>query len=494
MMTIARQWFGNSRAARRGIPAQRAAGSAAAPLDVRAIREHFAFPRLRRIVTNNAASTQPPQELIALYKSLAPGYENVHRGQSSASQTMTALFEESYDTIARFIGAPGRASIALYRNATEAHNAVMYTLLSEFRDGDNVVTTLMEHNSNYVPWYAMCREILPRFGRRVECRLARFDPVTGELDLDHLASLIDARTKLVCCTGASNFLGTRTPLPVIRALASASGYPQPTGERGSRLLIDGAQLVPGSFVDVRDLDADYLSFSFHKMLAPFGVGVLYAKEHLLASSLPFLYGGDMIAEGRVFPDLVEYNALPWKFSAGTPNILGAIISAQALRILLDLALTPRSPRYFQTARPVERDAVRAAMDRVSAWNRTLTARALEGLRAVPGITIYGPQDPSRRTSLVAFNLPGRDPVGVAHALNAAGVESRAGCHCATLAHHALRLDPPASCRLSFYLYNTLEDVDRAVAAVAAVAAGGNRHPPAVSPARAASAATASVRR
>src|SRR5216110_1040754 len=187
----------------------------------------------------------------------------------------------------------------------------MYSLLTEVRDGDNVVTTLMEHNSNYVPWYAMCREILLRFGRRVQCRLARFDPVTGELDLEHLASLIDARTKLVCCTGASNFLGTRTPLAAVRALADASGYPQPAGDRRSYLLVDAAQLVPGSFVDVQALDVDYLAFSFHKLLAPFGVGVLYAKEHLLASSLPFLDGGDMFAEGRVFPDRVGYTCLPW---------------------------------------------------------------------------------------------------------------------------------------------------------------------------------------
>jgi cysteine desulfurase/selenocysteine lyase len=241
------------------------------PLDVQAIRDHFAFPGLSRIVTNNAASTQPPRELLALYASLAPGYENVHRGQSAASQQMTSRFEESYDTIAQFIGAPGRASIALYRNTTEAINAVMYSLLTEFRDGDNVVTTMMEHNSNYVPWYAMCREILPRLGRRVDYRLARFDPVTGALDLDH-----------------------------------------------------------------------------------------------------------------------------------------------------------------------------------------------------------GPRDPARRTSLVAFNLAGREPVSVAEALNRAGVESRAGCHCATLAHHALGLAPPASCRLSFYLYNTPDEVDQAVAAVAAVAAGRRR--------------------
>jgi cysteine desulfurase / selenocysteine lyase len=441
------------------------------PLDIRAIRRHFTFPQLGRIVANNAASTQPPVELLELYRSLASEYENVHRGQSSASLAMTALFEESYDTIARFIGAPGRASIALYRNTTEAINAVMYSLLTEFRDGDNVVTTMMEHNSNYVPWYAMCREILPRLGRRVGYRLARFDPVTGELDLNHLASLVDSRTKLICCTGASNFFGTKNPLPTIRALADSSGYRQPDGERRSHLLVDAAQLMPGSFVDLQALDVDYLAFSFHKMLAPFGVGVLYAREHLLGSSLPFLYGGDMIAEGRVFPERVDYNALPWKYAAGTPNILGAIVSAQALRLLLDLVMTPKHPAYFGTAKPIEHRAVREAMTRVSGWNQHLASRALDGLGAIGGLTIYGPRDPARRTSLVAFNLAGQDPVSVAERLNQAGVESRAGCHCATLAHHALRLNPPASCRLSFYLYNTPDEVDQAVAAVAGIAAG-----------------------
>jgi cysteine desulfurase/selenocysteine lyase len=440
-------------------------------LDIRAIRGHFVFPELGRVVTNNAASTQPPRELLGLYRSLAPGYENVHRGQSTASQAMTARFEESYDTIAQFIGAPNRANIALYRNTTEAINAVMYSLLTEFRDGDNVVTTLIEYNSNYVPWYGMCREILPRFGRRVEYRLVRFDPVTGELDLDHMASLVDSRTKLVCCTGASNFFGTRPPLAAVRALADASGYLQPNGERRSYLLVDGAQLVPGSFTDVQALDVDYLAFSFHKMLAPFGVGVLYGKEHLLESSRPFLYGGDMIAEGRVFPERVEYNSLPWKYAAGTPNILGTIVSAQALRILLDLALAPEAMAYFGTAKPIERSAVEKAMSRIGRWNRQLTARALDGLGAIPGLAIYGPRDASRRTSLVAFNVAGRDPVRLAEGLNRAGVESRAGCHCAALAHHALKLNPPASCRLSFYLYNTPEEIDRAVAAVAAIAAG-----------------------
>jgi aminotransferase class V len=148
------------------------------PFDVRAIRGHFVFPEHGRIVTNNAASTQPPRELLALYQALAPGYENVHRGQSSASRQLTAQFEASYDTIAEFIGAPGRSSVALYKNTTEAINAVMYSLLTEFRDGDNAVTTTMEHNSNYVPWYAMCRETPARRGpahvaRRVQPRRPR---------------------------------------------------------------------------------------------------------------------------------------------------------------------------------------------------------------------------------------------------------------------------------------------------------------------------------
>ena len=212
------------------------------------------------------------------------------------------------------------------------------------------------------------------------------------------------------------------------------------------------------------LGADYLSFSFHKMLAPFGVGVLVAKEHLLEASLPFLYGGDMVAERQVFADRVGYNALPWKYAAGTPNIIGTIVSAQALRVLLDLALTPKRLRYFDSDLRIEGSAVACAMGRVADWNRRLTERALDRLGAIPGITIYGPRDAARRSSLVAFNVKGHDPVALARALNDAGVESRAGCHCATLAHQALGID--ASCRLSFYLYNTLDEVDRAVGALA----------------------------
>jgi cysteine desulfurase/selenocysteine lyase len=340
----------------------------------------------------------------------------------------------------------------------------MYTLMGELRSGDNIVTTLLEHNSNYVPWHALCREILPRFGIRVECRLARFD-AHGRLDLAHLSHLVDSRTKLVTVTGASNFFGTKTPLNIVREIARNSRYEQPSGRSGSLFIVDGAQLVPSTAVDVQALDVDYLAFSMHKMLAPFGVGVLYGKEELLESARPFLYGGDMIADGGVTADHVEYDTLPGKFSAGTPNVLGTIASGHALRLLVDLAQDPRQPRYFGSRTPLARADVTDALHRIARHTRALTALAIERLREIPGLTLYGPDAAEQRTPLVAFNVAGHHPVELAEALDARGVEARAGCHCATLSHRELGLDPAASCRLSFYVYNTTDDVELAVEAL-----------------------------
>jgi cysteine desulfurase/selenocysteine lyase len=449
-------------------------------LDVDRVRGCFDAIGAGRIVTNNAASTQPPRELVDLYSSLVPSYENVHRGQSAASRRTTELFEEAYDTIAGWLNAPGRRSISTYRNTTEAHNAVMYSLLTEFRDGDNVVTTHLEHNSNFVPWFGLCRDIMPAVGRQVDCRLARFDPATGSLDLDHLASLVDNRTKLVCCTGASNFIGTKPPLERVSDIAHGSGYRRPNGGRGSLLLVDGAQLVPTAPIDVSALDVDYLSFSFHKFLAPFGVGALYAKEELLRESRPFLYGGDMIAAGGVYPDRVEYNELPWKYSAGTPNILGVIASAQALRWVADMAAPDTDDACFGTVTPVPRQRTTAAMRAIGEHTAALTTRAHDLLARIPGLTVHGPDNGIPRSPLLAFSVRGWSPFTLAEALDARGVEARAGCHCATLAHRFLRLDPPASCRLSFAVYNSTDDVDHAAGALRDVVTG--RTPPARAPA------------
>ena len=434
-------------------------------LQTKKFRKLFSAIRSRRILSNNAASTQIPDPLLKFLSEIAPDYDNVHRGQSDSSIQTTERFENSYDTIAQFIGAESRENIILYRNATEAINSVMYSLATEFKEGDNVVTTLMEHNSNYVPWYGLVKEVLHRFGIKIEYRLARFDKETGELDMEHLRSLINEHTKLVCCAGASNFLGTKNPIKQIRALANASGYVQPNGEKKSYLLVDGCQLVPNAYVNVKELDVDFLAWSFHKMLSPFGVGGLYVRKNLLLSMRPFLYGGDMIAEGQVTPEVVSYNSLPWKFTAGTPNILGTILSAQAIRLLMDFSLNPGKFKYFKSTQKLEAADVERAMKNIEEHERTLIGEALSILEQVPGITIYGPKDPSKRTSLVAFNCAGKNPMEIAEHLNKLGIESRAGCHCATLAHHYYGLTPPASCRLSFYVYNDLDDVRKACSAV-----------------------------
>ena len=434
-------------------------------IDTKRIRKFFPSIKAGRVVNNNAASTQVPVQLLDLLDKLAVQYDNVHRGQSRSSLVTTKAFESSYDTMAQFIGAPSRKNIIAYRNATEAINSVMYSLMTEFKDGDNVVTTLMEHNSNYIPWYGMCREILPKFGVHVECRLARFDKETGELDLEHLRSLVDRRTKLVCCIGTSNFLGTINPINKVKEIADSSGYVQPDGLTRSYLLIDGAQLVPNSYVNMREMDPDFFVWSFHKMLAPFGVGGLYAREELLQRMKPFLYGGDMIAEGMVTPEKVEYNGLPWKYTAGTPNILGTILSAQAMRLLLDFSLHPKKHEYFMTEKALEPSDVKMALDTIGAHEKTLIAEALRILGELPSLTIYGPKDPGYRAPLVAFTSKDMSPMVISEELSKMGIESRAGCHCATLAHHYYQLDPPASCRLSFYLYNDLEDVQRACQAV-----------------------------
>ena len=429
------------------------------------IRNFFPAINAGRIVSNNAASTQIPVQLLSLLKNLTLQYENVHRGQSNASVLTTQKFESSYDTIAQFIGAPSKKNIILYRNTTEAINSVMYSLLTEIKSGDNIVTTYMEHNSNYVPWYGMCKEILSKFGVNVDYRIAKFNKETGELDLEHLKSLVDEKTKIVCCTGASNFLGTKVPIDKVREIAYSSGYAQPTGEKKSYLLIDGAQMVPNIFVDVKKLDVDFLVWSFHKILAPFGVGALYAREELLKRMRPFLYGGDMIAEGQVTPDKVEYNNLPWKFTAGTPNILGTILSAEALRLLVDFALKPGEYKYFMTDRKFEGSDIKNAMSNIEHHERILIEEALKILGKIPSIKIYGPKDAAKRTSLVSFTCDHKSPFEIAKGLTKLGVESRAGCHCATLAHHFYGLNPPASCRLSFYIYNDLEDVKKACTAV-----------------------------
>lgn len=437
--------------------------------DVENVRKHFPAIRAGRIVTNNAATTQAPDCLLDLHRELALMYENVHRGQSSASVHTTRLFENAYSLVADFIGAESWREIIFYRGTTEAINSVMYSLMTEFRDGDNVVTTYLEHNSNYVPWYALAKEILPKFGVNVECRLARFDKKTGEIDLRHMAELVDKRTKIVCCTGASNFLGTKQPIGKIRKIANDSGYKQPNGINRSYLLIDGAQLVPNTYVDVVRQDIDFLGWSFHKMFSPFGSGALYGKKEILETIPCFQYGGDMIAEGQVTPEKVGYNKLPWKFTAGTPNILGTILAGEATKFLVESALGKEEDCTNIGRGRMKRNRVRRAMNNITAYGTKLGQHLIDGLTEIPGLTLYGPTDAKKKTCLAAFTIKNKDTLDIAKQLAARGIEARAGCHCATLAHYFYGINPPASCRISPYFYNTLNEIKYVVESVREIA-------------------------
>ena len=243
-------------------------------------------------------------------------------------------------------------------------------------------------------------------------------------------------------------------------LGMQSGYEHSNGLRGSYTLIDGSQLVPHTFTDVERMNIDFLAWSFHKMLAPVGVGGLFVRGEILEKLRPFQYGGDMIAEGKVSPEKVEYSELPWRFTAGTPNIIGTILAGEATAIIADIVLGKESSPAVS-----KRERIEKAMRAIQEYEEYLTQYLIDELTSIKGVTVYGPKDASRRTAAVSFNIAGKNAVDIAKQLDKKKIESRAGCHCATLAHHYLEINPPASCRISPYFYNTVGEMEYVVEAI-----------------------------
>ena len=426
----------------------------------------------------------------------------------------TDEFERAYNVAANLVNANSWREIMFGRNATEMINLVMRGLEYQFSDGDNIVVTALEHNSNYVPWHGL-QQNLRRTGKEIDVRIVPFDSRTGEVDMGLLESMVDANTKIVAATGASNFMGIKPDVKRIGEIAHASGHVQQDGSSGSYLLVDAAQLVPGTPVDVQDLGCDFLAWSFHKMALPLGVGGLYGKKEVMETLDPFLYGGDMILD--VLPGKVEFQELPWRFTAGTPNILGVIGTGVGMEYMINLGRgglakkdevervgkrvetavlmnTPRGDFEINYRVPSElqsmfraymqrhpevvaalrdpakrldrtREVVQYAMGEIMQHEEELTQAAIDRLQGVPGITMYGPQDATKRTGLMAFNVDGIEPHALAFALNSKGVEVRNGVHCASLAHHQLGIREMGSVRMSFYVYNDMNDVDKATSAV-----------------------------
>jgi cysteine desulfurase/selenocysteine lyase len=401
-------------------------GSDSMTLDATGLRSDF--PILEREVNgqrlvylDNAATTQKPRQVIeALARYYSTSNANIHRGIHTLAVEATEQYEAVRSKAARHIGARSPDSIVFTRNTTESINLVARAWGdANVGEGDEVVLTVMEHHSNIVPWQLLAR----RTGATL-----RYAGITdsGELDLDAMRTLIGPRTKLVSVVHASNVLGTINPVSEIAEIARGVG---------ALTLVDGAQSAPQMPVDVEKLGCDFFAVSAHKMLGPTGVGVLWARDGLLAEMDPFLGGGEMISVVR--EDESSWADIPHKFEAGTPNIADVIAFGAALDYLAELG-----------------------MSNVRAHEMELTLYALDRIATVPGVTALGPRDVQRRGGAVSFTMDGAHPHDVSTILDGAGIAIRAGHHCAQLLMRALGV--PATSRASFYLYNTRDEVDALV--------------------------------
>jgi cysteine desulfurase/selenocysteine lyase len=406
-----------------------APAKATTPLDVERIRRDF--PILARTVhgkplvyLDNAATSQKPRQVIDAMSSVFEEHNaNIHRGVYEFSERTTALFEGAREKVAKLINAPHSREVIFCRNATEGLNLIMHTWGREhIGAGDVIVTTVLEHHSNFVPWQQLAKQA------GAELVVIDIDG-DGRLRRDQYASAMVKRPKLVAITHTSNGLGVVTPAKELTAEAHAAG---------SVVVIDAAQSVPHSKVDVRDLDCDFLAFSGHKMLAPPGSGVVWGRTELLERMSPFLYGGDMIS--RVAVDTTTWNDLPWKFEAGT----SAYVDAIGLGAAVD---------YLQAV----------GLENIHEHERALVAYALPKLMAIPGVTVFGPKTTEDRVGVISFDVAGIHPHDVAQIFDSEGICVRAGHHC----NQPLmtRLGTAATTRASFYLYNTFAEVDALVAAI-----------------------------
>ncbi|GAA2497832.1 cysteine desulfurase [Actinocorallia cavernae] len=400
--------------------------------DADALREDF--PILGRTLENGAplvyldsgATTQKPLAVLDAERDYyVTRNAAVHRGAHQLAGEATEAYEGARHAVARFIGAADD-EVVFTKNTTEGLNLVAYALGNAGRigPGDRIVVTEMEHHANLVPWQQLAERTgatLDWFGLTDE----------GRLDLTRIDELLDERTKVLALTHQSNVLGTLNPVRELVDRAHAFG---------ALVVVDGAQSVPHRPVDVRELGADFLAFSGHKMLGPNGIGVLWGRAELLGALPPFLTGGSMIE--IVEMDRTTFLPPPQRFEAGVPMTAQAVGLAAAIGYL-----------------------ERLGMSEVAAYEETLTARALERLAELPGVRVVGPADLTDRGSAVSFTVDGIHPHDVGQVLDDRGVVVRVGHHCARPI--VRRYGIPATTRASFYVYNTPAEVDALIEGVRA---------------------------
>lgn len=373
---------------------------------------------------DSGATTQKPREVLnAITQYYETSNANPHRGAYKLSIKATEVYDKAREKVAKFINSESSKQIVFTRNATESLNLIAYSYgLNNLKKEDKIVISIMEHHSNLVPWQYVSKKA----GAKLEYM---YTNENGELTEKEIAEKITNGVKIVGITHVSNVLGTINPVKEIIKKAH---------EVGAIVVLDASQSVPHMKVDVRDLDADFLVFSGHKMLSPLGIGVLYGKKELLENMDPFLYGGDMIE--YVYEQETTFAEIPTKFEAGTQNVEGAVGLAAAIDYL-----------------------EKVGMDNVEKIEKELMKYALSELSKLNFVTVYGPKEIEKHASVISFNVNGIHPHDVASILDSKNVCVRSGNHCAQPLLRYMGID--STCRASFYIYNTKEDIDRLIEAL-----------------------------
>lgn len=394
-------------------------------MDNKDLRKDFPIFENRDIVyLDSGATTQRPIQVIdAIENFYKKNNANPHRGAYSLSIDATNEYENTRAKIAKFINAPKAEQIIFSKNASESLNLIAYSYgLTNLKKDDEVVISIMEHHSNLVPWQFVTKQ--------TESKLSyMYINDNFELSIDEIRKKITDKTKIVGITHVSNVLGTINPVKEIIDYAH---------KKGAVVVLDASQSIPHMKIDVQELDADFVVFSGHKMLAPLGIGVLYGKEELLNKMPPFLMGGDMIE--YVYEQDTTFAPLPNKFEAGTQNVEGVVGLGAAIDYINQLG--------YDTIQEIEESVVNYALDELS---------------KLEFIDLYTTKNRQNHSAVISFNIRGIHPHDVASILDSCGVCVRSGNHCAQPLMRFLGID--STCRASFYFYNTKEDVDKLVEAL-----------------------------
>ncbi|WP_455717389.1 aminotransferase class V-fold PLP-dependent enzyme [Anaerosporobacter sp.] len=394
-------------------------------MDIEKIRKDFPLIQNGEIAyLDSGATTQKPNQVIDAVEEFYKKYNaNPHRGAYSLSVEATRLYEETREKIARFINASKPEEIIFSKNATESLNLLAYSYgVENLKKDDEVVISIMEHHSNLVPWQKVTKQ--------TDSKLKyMYINEQFELTKEEIESKITDKTKIVGITHISNVLGTINPVKEIIEYAH---------KKGAIVIVDASQSIPHMKIDVKDLDADFLVFSGHKMLAPLGVGVLYGKKEILDKMTPFLMGGDMIE--YVYEQETTFAPLPNKFEAGTQNVEGVVGLGAAIDYIEKLGY-----------------------DKIQEIDKELTDYAIHKLSNLDYVNLYVTSNRKNHSSVISFNMKGVHPHDVASILDSHKVAVRSGNHCAQPLMRYLETD--STCRASLYFYNTKEDIDRLVQAI-----------------------------